>query len=58
MTLVLIIDDDESIRFGVGTFLRARGCEEGQGYLFGLPQAPDLFAEQFGLADTTSRACA
>ena len=25
MALVLVIDDDESIRFGVGTYLRARG---------------------------------
>ena len=37
MALVLVIDDDESIRFGVGTYLRARGyaVEEADSVLAG-----------------------
>lgn len=38
--------------------LRAHACQEGQGYLFGRPMAPELFAEKFGFGDGGSLAVA
>ncbi|TNC07652.1 EAL domain-containing protein [Methylobacterium terricola] len=32
--------------------LRAKGCQEGQGYLFGKPMPADVFAAHYGLAPT------
>jgi diguanylate cyclase (GGDEF)-like protein len=39
-------------------FLRAHRCEEGQGFLFGAPMPPELFAEKFGFGALGSRGAA
>lgn len=38
--------------------LRAKGCQEGQGYLFGKPMPADVFATRFGLVIATGNSAA
>lgn len=38
--------------------LRAKGCQEGQGYLFGKPMPADEFAQRFGLGARDERQAA